>query len=121
LQSTQSNPNNGDNWLLLIRDHGTNFNFYERATNTAPWRLTPNKTSYAVSQFAGQPMQVGIEYAQYTGTPAYGHFDSFMLDRAGATIQVARSGGNILLSWPDVPDLVLQSTPSLTPPATWTA
>jgi hypothetical protein len=120
LQSTQSNPNNGDNWLLIIRDHGTNFNFYERATNTAPWRLTPNKTSYAVPQFAGQPMQVGIEYAQYSGTPAYGQFDSFMLDRAAATIQVSTSGGNLLLSWPEVPDLVLQSTSSLRPPVSWT-
>jgi hypothetical protein len=121
LQSTQPNPNNGDNWILIIRDHGTNFNFYERATNTAPWGLTPLQTSYAIPQFAGQPMQVGIEYAQYTGTPAYGHFDSFMLDRAAATIQVSRSGGNVLLSWPDVPDLVLQSTPSLSPPVIWTA
>jgi hypothetical protein len=65
-------------------------------------------------------MQVGIEYAQYTATPAYGQFDSFMLDRAPATIQISLSGGNVLLSWPDVPDLVLQSTSSLSPPVIWT-
>src|SRR5262249_28470276 len=80
LQSTQPNPDNGDNWILIIRQNGTNFNFYERSTNAAPWHLTPLKTSYSVPEFAGQPMQVGIEYAQYTGTPAYAHFDSFMLD-----------------------------------------
>jgi hypothetical protein len=121
LQSTQSNPNNGDNWLLIIRDHGTNFNFYERATNNAPWRLTPNRTSYAVPVFAGQPMQVGIQWMGFGGgTPAEAQFDHFMLNASLATLNVTPLGnGTIALSWPAVPGVILQKTSNLTPPVTW--
>jgi hypothetical protein len=116
LQSTQPNPNNGDNWLLIIRQNYTNFNFYERASNTAPWRLTPLQTSYQVPQFANLPMQVGIEYAQYTGNPAYGHFDSYMLDAPPPVLTIATVGnGTVNVSWPAVPGYTLQYTDSLSP------
>jgi len=121
LQSIQLNINNGDNWLLIIRDHGTNFNFYERATNTAPWRLTPNQTSYSVPQFAGQPMQVGIQWMTFNRGAAgqdFARFDSFMLDAGMPSIQISLSGNNIILSWPAVPGWTLQGTPGLFP-ANW--
>ena len=134
LQSIQLNINNGDNWILVIRQNGTNFNFYERSNNISPWRLTPLKTSYQVPEFAELPMQVGIEYAQYTATPAYGHFDSYMLDAAPATLQISESGGNVLVSWPAVPSSLeyslslhppnwqaVQGTPAVTGLATYTA
>jgi len=120
LQSTQNNPNNGDNWLLIIRDHGTNFNFFERATNTAPWRLTPLKTSYSVPRFAGLPMQVGIQWMTFNrggvGAPGdFSRFDSFMLDALGPTLQADHVGGNIVLSWPAAPGWTLQSSPVVAP------
>jgi regulation of enolase protein 1 (concanavalin A-like superfamily) len=120
LQSTQSNPNNGDNWLLIIRDHGTNFNFFERATNTAPWRLTPNKTAYLVPRFAGLPMQVGIQWMTFNrgGVASPGllaRFDSFMLDALSPTLQADHVGNNIVLSWPAAPGWTLQSTPAVAP------
>src|SRR5207249_11641528 len=117
-QSTQPNINNGDNWLLIIRDHGTNFNFYERAVNTAPWRLTPNRTSYAIPAFDGQPMQVGIQWMTFNRGGAgqdFARFDSFMLDVSMPTLQITPSPGNITLSWPAAPGWVLQSTTTLNP------
>jgi hypothetical protein len=117
LQSIQLNQDNGDNWLLIIRQNGTEFNFYERSTNTEPWRLTPLKTSYSVPEFAGQPMQVGIEYAQYAGTPAYAHFDSYMLDITPPSpkLEVTLANGKVTISWPTAPGVSLQFTPSLGP------
>jgi hypothetical protein len=123
LQSIQLNPNNGDNWLLMIRDHGTNFNFYERATNTAPWRLTPNRTSYSVSQFDGQPMQVGIQWMTFNRGAAgqdFARFDSFMLDIGLPSIEIRLSGANVILSWPAAPGWDVQGTTSLSP-ANWQA
>jgi hypothetical protein len=120
LQSTQPNPNDGDNWLLIIRQNGTNFNFYERASSTDPWKLTPLRTTYQAPQFAGVPMQVGIEFAQYTGTPAAAHFSNFMLDVAAPALvlHVNQSAGNVILSWQAAPGVALQSTPALQP-ANW--
>jgi len=116
LQSTQPNINDGDNWLLITRSQGTNFNFYERASNTAPWHFTPLKTSYAVTNFAGVPMQVGIQWMGFGGgTPAQARFDSYMLDSSEATLQYSISGKNITLIWPAIPGLTLQSTTSLQP------
>jgi hypothetical protein len=119
LQSIQLNQDNGDNWLLIIRQNGTDFNFYERSTNTEPWRLTPLKTSYVVPEFANQPMQVGIEYAQYAGTPAYAHFDSFMLDvlPIAPKLTVILTNNNVSISWPTAAGVTLQSTPALVPPS----
>jgi hypothetical protein len=119
-QNTQGNPNNGDNWLLIIRSNGTNFNFFERAANTAPWRLTPNRTAYQVSRFAGLPMQVGIQWMTFNrggvGAPGdFARFDSFMLDALGPTLQADRVGGNIVLSWAAAPGWTLQSTPTIAP------
>ncbi|MGH7969857.1 MAG: hypothetical protein ACREIC_14125, partial [Limisphaerales bacterium] len=121
LQSTEPNPNNGDNWLLIVRQNGTNFNFYERSSNTAPWHLTPLQTAYQVPQFAGLPMQVGIEFAQYTPTPAYAQFDSYMLDGPPPSLSIVPgAGGSISVSWPAVPGYALQWTTSLNP-ASWQA
>ena len=125
LQSTQPNPNDGDNWLLIIRQNGTNFNFYERASSTDPWKLTPLRTSYQVPQFAGVPMQVGIEFAQYTGSPAAAHLDHFMLDAAAApppelVLHISQSGTNVVLSWQEATGVALQSSPKLNP-ASWQA
>lgn len=115
-QSTQPNPNNGDNWILIIRQNGTNFNFYERASSTAPWRLTPLQTSYEVPQFANLPMQVGIEYAQYTGNPAFAQYDSYMLDAPPPILTITEAGGGTVnVSWPAVPGYSLQFTVSLSP------
>jgi hypothetical protein len=118
-QFGQNNQNSPDNWLLLVRQNATNFFFYERATNTQPWRLTPGKLNFsgsgALPDFAGQPLQVGIQVTPYTPS-LYAQFEHFMLDSAPATLQVSRSGGNITLSWPAVPGVVLKSTPTLVPP-----
>src|ERR1022692_3872531 len=54
LQSVQLNQGDGDLWLLFIRSNGTNFNFYERSTNTAPWHAIPLLTSYQVSEFRSE-------------------------------------------------------------------
>jgi hypothetical protein len=118
-QFTQNNQNSPDNWLLLVRQNETNFFFYERATATEPWRLTPGKLSFAgtgaLPDFASQPMQVGIQVTPYLPT-LFSQFEHFMLDSAPATLQVSGSGGNITLSWPAVPGVVLKSTSTLNPP-----
>ena len=121
LQSTQPNQDNGDNWLLIIRQNGTNFNFYERSDPAGPWRLTPLKTSYQVPEFAGQPMQVGIQWMTFNrgGAGQDGaRFDSFMLDAQTPVLTAEISGKNFLISWPAVPGVTLKSTSTLSP-ANW--
>jgi hypothetical protein len=117
-QTTQPDQLDGQNWLLLVRQNYTNFNVYQRGTNTEPWHLTPNKTSFSNAKFAGQPMQVGIAFADFNVVYGYVQFDSFMLDAAleGTPLQASSSNGVITISWPDYPGAVLQSSPSLHPP-----
>jgi hypothetical protein len=120
-QSIQLNQDNGDNWLLIIRQNGTNFNFYERSVPTDPWRLTPLKTSYQVPQFAGQPMQVGIQWMTFNrgGAGQDGaRFDSFMLDVVAVKpkLNVALANGKVTLSWPTAVGVTLQFTPTLSTP-----
>jgi hypothetical protein len=116
-QTTQPDPLDGQNWLLLVRQNFTNFNVYQRSTNNEPWHLTPNKTSFSNAKFAGQPMQVGIAFADFSAAYGYVQFDSFMLDAAleGTPLQVSASAGSITITWPDYPGAVLQSTTSLGP------
>jgi len=124
-QFGQNNQNSPDNWLLILRQGLTNFFFYERATNTAPWHATPGKLSFsgstALPDFAGQPMQVGIQLTPYTpgpvGTNLSAQFEHYMLDtESGLTLHYTVSGGNITLSWLADPNAKLQSTTTLTPP-----
>jgi hypothetical protein len=116
-QFTQPNPGSPDNWLLILRQNHTNFYFYERATNTAPWALTPKKTSFsgaggALPDFAGQPMQVGIQLTPYTPGPLMAQFEHFMLDvESGSGLQISNgSGGNVIVSWPPIPGQLQSST-----------
>jgi hypothetical protein len=89
-----------DNWLLIIRQ-GTNFTFFQRDTNTEPWRLTPSGVTLGAPVLAGQPMQVGIQQTPYTANELYGIYEHFMLDTtAGTTLSIALSGNNVILSWP---------------------
>jgi hypothetical protein len=119
-QFTQTPQGSPDNWLLIFRQNFTNFYFFERATNTAPWILTPGKTSFsgasgALSDFAGQPMQVGIQLTPYLVGPWGAQFEHFMLDvESGAILSIQISGGNAVISWPLLPG-TLQRTASLSP------
>jgi hypothetical protein len=119
-QTTQPDPFDNQNWLLLVRQNYTNFNVYQRSTNKEPWHLTPNKTSFANAKFAGVPMQVGIAFADFNSVYGYVQFDSFMLDAAleGTLLQVSSAGGFITITWAEYPGAVLQSSPSLSP-ANW--
>jgi hypothetical protein len=124
-QFGQNNQNTTDNWLLIIRQQDTNFFFYERTTNTEPWRLTPGKLAFtgslALPDFAGRPMQVGIQMTPYTGgppgSPLTATFEHYMLNlEAGLPLQYSASGGNINLSWGPDPNAKLLSSPSLSSP-----
>ena len=119
-QTTQPGQGDGQNWLLLVRQNYTNFNVYQRLTNTQPWHLTPNKTSFSDPHFAGQPMQVGLTLSVYNNVNAFVQFDSFMLDTTlrGPTLKVSAAGGFVTVTWPYYPGAVLESTISLSP-ANW--
>jgi hypothetical protein len=123
-QSTQSDPNDGKTWIMIYRSKGTNFNFYKRATSTAPWENLPLRTTYQVAQFANQPMQVGIMAGSWdgtSGTQLTTSYDNFMLDFGGApSLTATLSGANVIISWPADPYAVLQSAPSLKSPVSWT-
>lgn len=119
---TQQNPqpgwNNNEFWLLMVRESGTNFSFYQRQEVTDPWRPAPTGISYSVTEFANQPMQVGIQACAFnSGVTATAQFDSFMLDTGLPKLSVSATGGNVTVSWPLAP-AGLQSTTSLTP-ANW--
>jgi hypothetical protein len=92
-----------DNWLLIIRQ-GTNFTFFQRDTNTEPWRLTPGKVTLGAPVLAGMPMQVGIQQTPYTANELYGTFEHFMLDTTGGSpLTITLSSSNVILSWPPTP------------------
>ena len=119
-QTTQPGQGDGQNWLLLVRQNYTNFNVYQRSTKSAPWHLSPNKTSFSNAKFAGQPMQVGITLSTFnSGVASYAQFDSFMLDAAqeGTPLNISATNGSFTITWPDYPGAVLQSTTSLNPSA----
>lgn len=117
LRNTQPGVNDGDLWLLMVRQNSTNFSFYQRKEVTDPWRPAPTGITYGVVGFAGQPMQVGIQACAFnSGVTATGQFDSFMLDTGLPRLNVAASGGNVVISWPESP-ATLQVSSTLTPPA----
>jgi hypothetical protein len=112
----------GQLWLLMVRQHGTKFTFYQKANATDPWQPAPAGQEFSVTNFTGLPMQVGIEEGGFdSGNPVTAQFDSFMLDEQllGPTITISSSSGNINLSWPTTAGaFALESTPSLNP-ANW--
>jgi hypothetical protein len=114
-QTTQPDAFDGQNWLLLVRQDYTNFYVYQRATNTEPWHLTPNKTSFSTNKFAGIPMQVGIAFADFNDVYGSVQFDSFMLDVL--PLQVSSADGFVTVTWTQTA-ATLQSSPSLSP-ANW--
>lgn len=117
-QNTQPGFNDGEFWLLMTRQNGTNFSFYQRKEVTDPWRPAPTGITYPVAAFAGQPMQVGIQACAFnSGVTATAQFDSFMLDTGLPKLEVVKSGGNVVVSWPVAP-ATLQSTVGLVP-ANW--
>jgi hypothetical protein len=118
---TQQNPQSGFNdeefWLLMVRQNGTNFSFYQRKEATDPWRPAPTGITYAVPGFAGQPMQVGIQACAFnSGVIATAQFDSFMLDVVilPPSLTVTPAGGDVIISWPEGPG-TLESTLNLSP------
>jgi hypothetical protein len=117
-QNGQPGFTDGEYWLLMVRDSGTNFSFYQRKLPTDPWRPAPTGITYAVPAFAGQSMQVGIQACAFnSGVTATAQFGSFMLDVGLPRLTVAKSGNNVIVSWPESP-ATLQSSPSLVP-ANW--
>lgn len=127
-QSTQPGGFNGANttsdtnlWLLIKRQNGTNFLFFQRQLATDPWVPTPNGTIYGITNFAGLPVQVGLLAAGYdSGNSVTVGFDSFMLDESitGPNIHVSVTGGNVSISWPVGGNFTLQYTLALRP-ANW--
>ena len=122
-QNTQPNGFNGANstsdtnlWLLIARQNGTNFLFFQRHLATDPWVPTPNGTIYGLTNFAGLPLQVGLMAAGYdSGNSVTVGFDSFMLDQTvtAPILTVSGSGGNVILSWPSAGNYTLQFTTGL--------
>jgi hypothetical protein len=75
---TQINPGgfpNGSYWLRMDRIRGTNFMFYQRSNNVAPWQLVTTfptgqvtgGTNLRRGDMLGQSMQVGIIHATFAG------------------------------------------------------
>ncbi|HEY5911928.1 MAG TPA: Ig-like domain-containing protein [Verrucomicrobiae bacterium] len=117
-QSTQPDQDDGNFWLMIVRQNSTNFSFFKRATNTAPWQVVPNKTAYHQMEFAGAPMQVGIMAGPWTGAGVNRTvlFEHFMLDATtGSPLRISISGTDAVITWPPVPG-TLQYTTSLSSP-----
>jgi hypothetical protein len=117
-QNGQPDLADGEYWLLMLRENGTNFSFYQRNLPTDPWRPSPNGVTYSIPAFAGQPMQVGIQACAFdSDTTATAQFDSFLLDVPRPALQITRSGGNIVVSWSETPAVLQVSTFLL--PSSW--
>jgi len=113
----------GQLWLLMLRQNGTNFYFFQRANATDPWRRGPAGQTFSTVAFAGRPMQVGIEEGGFdSGGVVIGQFDSFMADLTASPVALTATpfGGNIVVSWPAYSSFnyTLLSSSSLTP-ANW--
>ena len=117
VSSTQPDVNSGQFWLLLVRQFGTNFSFYQRTLQTDPWVPAANGVTYANALYANQPMQVGIIACAFdSGIEQVDQFDNFALDVSGSFgLTVTQSGLNLVLTWPDQPGVQLQSTTVLAP------
>ena len=119
-----SDQGSDQRWLLMVRQNGTNFAFYQRSNATDPWQPSKAKQTFSVANFAGLPVQAGIQDGGFdSGNIVVGQFDHFMLDASPSAggLTVTPAGANVLISWPAVPggSYTLQSSPSLAP-ASWT-
>jgi hypothetical protein len=118
-QNTQPDQGDTNYWLLIVRSGSTEFDFYKRLGPNDPWRQVPNRTHYSLPVFAGRPMQVGLMSGPWSGVGGAQrtvHFENFMLDvTSGSPLQIVVSGGNATVSWPAIPNAILQSTDSLLP------
>ncbi|MGO8931636.1 MAG: hypothetical protein ACLQU3_32685 [Limisphaerales bacterium] len=116
-RSPQSDSGDGEYWLLIVRQNGTNFSFYQRLNATDPWAPCPSGTTYSVEPFAGMPMQVGLLAGGFdSGASVTVQFDSFMLDTSLESLLVSTSGNDIVLRWLPATGVSLQSTVGLNPP-----
>jgi hypothetical protein len=117
VSSIQPDIGSGQFWLLLVRQFGTNFYFYQRANQTDPWVPAPNGVVYVNALYANEPMQVGIIACAFdSGVEHVDQFDNFALDVSGSyALSITLAGGNIILSWPDQPGVQVQSTTALAP------
>jgi hypothetical protein len=117
-RDSQPTADDGYYWLLMVRENGTNFSFYQRQSPADPWQTAPDGTTYSIAAFAGQPLQVGILACAFdSGTAATSQLSDFMLDTGLAKLTVGRSGADVVLAWPEGAG-TLQVTPSLSP-ANW--
>jgi hypothetical protein len=104
-QSTQTDQDDNNFWLLIHRSNGTDFHFFKKLNATDPWKPVPNNTVYNVSEFAGVPMQVGLMSGPWSGTTSLTvMFENFMLDRTtGSPLSISQAGTNVNLTWPPIP------------------
>lgn len=109
--------NNGQYYLLMTREGGTTFRFYQRTNITDAWVPAPSGTTYTEPTFANLAMQVGLISPTFNngGIPRYTQFAHFMLDIAGPILRATPAGANVILSWPAAPGFVLQSSPAVAP------
>jgi regulation of enolase protein 1 (concanavalin A-like superfamily) len=84
----QINPGDAPNsnyWLRIDRVNGTQFNFYEKAQESDPWKLVNFGPNYldasplSRSDLAGVPLQVGIIQCTFSATPLQAQFENFSL------------------------------------------
>lgn len=128
IRSPQSGGFNGANtisdtnlWLLIARQNGTNFLFFQRQLATDPWVPIPDGTTYSLTNFAGLPLQVGLLAGGFdSANQVTVGFDSFMLDQStvAPVLSASVSAGNLSLSWPSTGNYTLQYTLHLTS-STW--
>ncbi len=82
-------------WLRMDRVNGTNFYFYQKATKTAAWQLETfpapaSGTKLVRADLAGQPLQVGIIHATFSGQLGV-QFTDFSLSVSNASTVTAPS------------------------------
>jgi hypothetical protein len=123
ISSTQPDPNDRQFWLLLVRQNGTNFYFYQKANQTDPWLPAPNGITYANAAYANQTMQVGIIACAFnSGLVQVDQFDHFALDvTSSLALSISNAARSIVLTWPAQANAQLQTTARLSPPVQWQA
>jgi len=121
-QSGQGSVGDGFYYLLMVRRGGANFYFFQRTNTADAWVPTGTVTggpavTYNVPAFVGQPMQVGLLSCGFNSqNTVVDQFDNFLLDVGSPELQITRSGGNVILSWPSAANATLLSSPSLSSP-----
>jgi Family of unknown function (DUF5695) len=112
----QINPGdypNSNYWLRMDRVNGTNFLFYQKATQAGAWQLVSfpapvNGTVLTRPDLAGLPLQVGIIHATFNGQLGV-QFTDFSLTESNATfastpspamgLTLTTNGGGLNVSW----------------------